>query len=283
MGNFGGRWDSPASVHGKLPQVGRRAGGALQQFGLGDAGGELRRHFVRVERDADRVFGEFAVFEIFGEPVFRHVVDLKLDLVPVRIEIVHRGRRPVVDAELRGDSVLVLKPVVGVHQVVEVFVGEGDMMQAAAHVLVRLDAGHGKDRDAVMLVVVGDERDHRRFHHEFALEHDGVPLGELFDVAFLRAEDEMGEFLRGDLAARPRGLRHPGDGVHGGSSPETVCAVFPVRFHIAAPAASTFADRRPGTKYGAAVRADSCRRRRRGRLSTRCGHRAGMDRAGSRP
>ena len=130
-----------------------------------------------IEGHADRVAVEIAGCEPIVERLDRgEIVDLDLDRVFVRVAVVHRRRRPVVDTELGRDAVLVLEPVIGVHQVVQVLVGEGDMVQAAQIVDVVLDAGQAQHGDPVVLVVIGDEADPLDLKHRLGLEDLLVPV-----------------------------------------------------------------------------------------------------------
>src|SRR3546814_14457475 len=89
-------------------------------------GAKTAQKLVRVELDADRVLGKCLGVKEGGRILdLVVIVDLQLDLVTVRIGIIHRRRRSVIDREDRPYA-LVTSAFVGRHQVGKSRVGEGD-------------------------------------------------------------------------------------------------------------------------------------------------------------
>jgi hypothetical protein len=64
----------------------------------------------------------------------------------------------VIDAELRADPCR-LQPLIGVHEIAEAGVGEGHVVQTGLPVEMRRHAWDADDGHAMVLAVIGDERD----------------------------------------------------------------------------------------------------------------------------
>src|SRR5882724_5019050 len=92
-------------------------------------GPEARDKRIGLERDADRVLGKGRGLHIgLAVANIRKIVDQQLDLIVVRVAIVHRGRRPVVDAPIGANAAL-LEPRIGVEQLFKALEGKGHMVQ----------------------------------------------------------------------------------------------------------------------------------------------------------
>src|SRR5271165_2684097 len=81
--------------------------------------------------DPDRVFviGRALLHIGFTFGLGGKIVDQKLDLIVIRVMIIHRRRDPVVDTAKRADAAL-FQPLIIVDQVVEAAKSERDMMQS---------------------------------------------------------------------------------------------------------------------------------------------------------
>src|SRR3984957_16906845 len=192
------RW-VPASAGAEVSNLGVDVGEFLDVEALADAD----YHLLGVEIDADRVLvARRAVrHPVTAGPRGVEIVEQQLDLVVVRVVVVHRRRHAVVDAAMRADA-LVLQLFVMVGQILGVE-GEGDGGEAdlAAGArgltfrgrLVGERAGVDKG-DAVVLVVIADEGDELVLVEQFGAEHRAVPSYHL--LAPIGLQHEMRKLLR---------------------------------------------------------------------------------------
>src|SRR5690242_4126314 len=134
----------------------------------------------RVIDDADRVLvGGRAPSHVglaFGGR--REIVDQELDLVIVGILVVQRRRHAVIDTAMRANAQL-LQPLISVDQLVEAAKGEGDMIETRRVRLSLRQRPGIEEGDAVMLVVITDERDALGFVKYLGAEHPAVPIDHL--------------------------------------------------------------------------------------------------------
>src|SRR2546428_6027205 len=174
---------------------------ALDELGHRHALAELLHQVVGVVLDADRVGVEggrvHPGLAFLGR---REVIDLELDAIAVGVTVVHRRGGAVVDAEERADAGLA-QPHVVVDELAHRAERERHVMQAG--LLGGLDGqlGVGRaraqrtevhERHAVMLLVVGHERQMRVLVDDVAVEdravpvaHGGHPVGLVHDVGEL--------------------------------------------------------------------------------------------------
>ena len=154
---------------------------------------------LRVELHADLVRVEVALREPFVAG-FHGIEDvhLKLHLVVVWIAVVHGEREAVVDAPIGLDA-QPRQAFVGGEEIVQGAVGIGAVVHPGGAGGAILQAGHVDDGDAVMLVIKGEEGEHRRGRHHLRLQHLAMPLDHLGIAR--RAIDDVRELRGGDLAA----------------------------------------------------------------------------------
>jgi hypothetical protein len=122
------------------------------------------------------------------------VVHLKLDAVGVRIAVVHRCRRAMVDAPERLDAAA-FQASIREEQLAQVAVREGRVVQADAQPrFALLHPRQRADGDAVMLVVVREEAEDRVLVYHPRLQQRHIPVAQPGQVA--RDEHEMSELAR---------------------------------------------------------------------------------------
>jgi hypothetical protein len=157
---------------------------------------QLRDQRLRIEIDADRVLREGLGLEV-GRGLFLglEAIDLQLDRVAVGIVVVHRQRRPVMDRAVGLDGGF-LQAAIGRQQLADIAERVGDMRQAPALGIGRVQARDVHDRQPVVLFVVGQEADEVVALHDVHVEHGRVPVDHRLHVG--RAQHEMGEQRRRD-------------------------------------------------------------------------------------
>ena len=106
--------------------------------------------------------------------------------------------RTVIDRDDGQDAGL-LEAFVSEDQVADTRVGVGEMIQPDRVARPVLEAGHCRDGDAVMLIVVGHEREHAIAVNDFGLQHGGLPIDHRLKL--LGGEHGVGEFRGHDAAA----------------------------------------------------------------------------------
>jgi hypothetical protein len=93
-----------------------------------------------------------------------------------------------------------LQPAIGRQQLAEIAIAIGDMVSAGALRIARRQSGDMDQREAVVLVVIGQEAQPLVAEHDAGGEHGLVPLRHLVELA--GAQYEMGEFCRVDRLGR---------------------------------------------------------------------------------
>jgi hypothetical protein len=155
----------------------------------------IRQHLdqlLRDEVDADGILIVAMPVHVLVCAFGVEVVDLRLDLVPVRVEVVHTRGRSVVDTPA-GQDVVLLPLRIRLQQFWQCFERECHVPQAGGRGIFGCCARYSGYSDAVVLVVVAQEPEFTIVENSSSAQKLLVIVHHL--VVLGRAENHMGEFV----------------------------------------------------------------------------------------